>query len=79
LNPPDYKLPTSVSLGLSLSTYSHLINDWQGWTAETALSGRYIYGFGELYGDSLEDGWIEDTVTGELLNLINPMPMALSE
>jgi hypothetical protein len=79
LKPPHYKLPVVVILNVSLVQYFHVINGWQDWTRETALSGRYVYAFGELYDHFREDGWIKDTATGEILNLIDPTPMALSE
>jgi hypothetical protein len=77
LNPLDYKLPAGILLYVNLDRYHYLIYGWQDWTWETALSGRYTYGFGEIYGDPIEDGYIEDNATGELLSLT--LPMALSE
>jgi hypothetical protein len=81
LNPPNYELPSVAPFTLDLAKHFHIINGWQDWTAETALSGRYIYVFGEVDGDFSmdEDGWIEDTVTGEFIALVDPIPMALSE
>jgi hypothetical protein len=79
--PPDNK-SLLTTLKLDLIEYFYLINNWHGWTRERALSGRYMYGFGQLdvavgidvWMEYVADGWIKDTVTGAVLELYHRYP-----